>query len=363
MHLKRLELINYKNIEIGKYDLDYTINCFVGPNGIGKTTLIDSIYHLAFAKGYFNPVSTQNIKHGEDFFTLEGLFDRNGSEQQIYIGFKKGNKKTVKRNGKIYERITDHIGLIPMVIISPTDRDLILEGSEVRRKFMDSILSQLYPDYLESLLNYQGILSQRNALLKYFSSNHTFDDATLTVYDEQLVGPAQLIHEKRTAFISKFSTFFEAQYRAICPQPNEVVSVQYQSALNAQGLDVLLRDSRAKDRMAQYTTEGIHKDDLLFHLNDHPVKRFGSQGQQKTFLIALKFAQYDFLKERSGEKPIVLLDDIFDKLDDQRVERLVALVKNGSFGQLFISDTNKERTESVVKRTEQTYQMIELDYA
>ncbi|MFM1807603.1 MAG: hypothetical protein RLZZ242_328 [Bacteroidota bacterium] len=363
MRLKHLELLNYKNIEIGRFSFDHTINCFVGPNGIGKTTLLDSIYHLAFTKAYFNPMSTQNIKHGQEFFAIEGVFDKNGTEEHIYVGFKKGAKKVVKRNGKVYERITDHIGFIPLVIISPTDRDLILEGSEVRRKFMDSILSQLYPNYLEALLNYNRILTQRNALLKYFASNHTFDEQTLAIYNEQLADHAQLIYQKRKDFNAAFSSLFKAQYAAISPNETEQVSVIYHSGLHEKDMGDLLNASISKDRLAQHTTEGIHKDDLYFELNGHAIKRFGSQGQQKTFLIALKFAQYDYLKDTCGEKPIVLLDDIFDKLDDQRVERLIALVKNDVFGQLFISDTSSERTEGVVKQTNQSYQMISLDHA
>ncbi len=355
MHLEYLSLINYKNFEADQYEFDSSINCLVGRNGAGKTTILDAIYHLAFTKSYFNPQSTQNVRHGEELFTLEGKFKVNEKQLDLLIGFKKGNKKIIKVNGKTYERISDHIGKIPLVIISPADRDLISEGSETRRKFVDSIISQSDAAYLKALLKYNQALSQRNSLLKYFAKNNVFQEETLALYDEILLENGTIIFEKRKAFLSLFTQDFIEQYKAISPIETEQVAVRYDSELLHTDFKELLKQSLSKDRLVQYTSSGIHKDDLLLLLNDYPIKKFGSQGQQKSFLIALRFAQYAFLKNQKNQKPIVLLDDIFDKLDDQRVMRLVALVENDFFGQLFISDTNSNRTEEVVKATGRPY--------
>ncbi len=355
MHLEYLSLINYKNFEADQYEFDSSINCLVGRNGAGKTTILDAIYHLAFTKSYFNPQSTQNVRHGEELFTLEGKFKVNEKQLDLLIGFKKGNKKIIKVNGKTYERISDHIGKIPLVIISPADRNLISEGSETRRKFVDSIISQSDAAYLKALLKYNQALSQRNSLLKYFAKNNVFQEETLALYDEILLENGTIIFEKRKAFLSLFTQDFIEQYKAISPIETEQVAVRYDSELLHTDFKELLKQSLSKDRLVQYTSSGVHKDDLLLLLNDYPIKKFGSQGQQKSFLIALRFAQYAFLKNQKNQKPIVLLDDIFDKLDDQRVMRLVALVENDFFGQLFISDTNSNRTEEVVKATGRPY--------
>jgi DNA replication and repair protein RecF len=361
MYLEHLSLINYKNFEADQFTFDSSINCLVGRNGSGKTTILDAIYHLAFTKSYFNPQSTQNVRHGAELFTLEGKFKINEKDFDLFIGFKKGTKKTVKLNGKTYERISDHIGKIPLVIISPADRDLISEGSETRRKFIDSIISQSDSDYLNALLKYNQALSQRNSLLKYFANNNVFQKDTLALYDELLIENGSIIFEKRNDFLNHFSKHFIEQYKAISPIESEIVEVKYDSELLKTDFKTLLEQSLSKDRLLQYTSAGIHKDDLMLLLNGYPIKKFGSQGQQKSFLIALRFAQYAFLKNQKNQKPIVLLDDIFDKLDDQRVMRLVALVENDFFGQLFISDTNSKRTEEVVKGTGRNYVIHHLE--
>ena len=361
MILKSLSLINYKNFTSKTFEFDAKINCFVGNNGVGKTNILDAIYHLSFGKSYFNPVTSQNINHNADFFVIDGIYDKSEREEKVVISAKKGQKKVIKRNAKMYERFADHIGFLPLVIISPADRDLITEGSDMRRKFIDGVISQSDKNYLSNLLSYSKVLSQRNALLKYFAANNTFDQDTLNVYNEQLVTYGQPIFEKRKEFLVHFAPIFQEQYKAISGEA-EQVSLTYQSALHDMPLEHLLTNALAKDRMLQYTSVGIHKDDLAFEINGYPVKKFGSQGQQKTYLIALKLAQFDFIKKESGVNPILLLDDIFDKLDENRVTHIIQLVNTNSFGQLFISDTHPQRTEAVVKKIHQSYELFHLGH-
>lgn len=359
MFLKSLSLLNYKNFESKNFDFDSKINCFVGDNGVGKTNILDSIYHLSFGKSYFNPVSSQNIKHGADFFVIEGHFQKEDREEKIVCSLKRGNKKVIKRNGKPYERFADHIGVLPLVIISPADRDLILEGSDVRRKFMDGVISQSDKEYLQSLINYNKVLSQRNALLKYFAANHTFDKTTLTVYNDQLDSYGTQIFKKRVKFLEDFIPIFKEQYKAITNNTEEV-NLTYDCKLLSDGLKSLLEESIDKDRALQYTSVGVHKDDLSFTIQEYPIKKFGSQGQQKSFLIALKFAQFHFMRKLTQTNPILILDDIFDKLDENRVSHIISLVNKENFGQIFVSDTHADRTEEVVKRIHQTYKIFKL---
>jgi DNA replication and repair protein RecF len=359
MFLKKISLFNYKNISEATFDFDVKINCFVGKNGIGKTNVLDAIYHLAYGKSYFNPLAVQNIKHGEEFFVIDGEFDKAGRNEQIVSSFKKGQKKILKRNGKPYEKFSDHIGFIPLVIISPADNDLIIEGSETRRKFIDSVISQLDSSYLQQLIHYQKIISQRNALLKYFALNHVFETDTLAIYNEQLNDLGQNIFEKRKQFIEEFLPIFNKHHQAITGSA-EAVQLVYESHLFENNTLTLLELNLAKDRALQYTSVGIHKDDLSFQIDHYPIKKFGSQGQQKSFLIALKLAQFEFVKKQSGEKPILLFDDIFDKLDETRVSKIVEMVNQEEFGQLFISDTHPERTENIVKTTHQSYKIFSL---
>ena len=357
--LKQLSLLNYKNLAQIEFDFDAKINCFVGKNGVGKTNILDAIYHLAYGKSYFNPLAVQNIRHGEEFFVIDALLEKNGKEEKIVCSLKKGQKKTIKRNGKVYEKLSEHLGLIPLVIISPSDADLIVEGSETRRKFIDSVIATLDSSYLQLLIQYQKTLAQRNALLKYFSLNHTFDADNLSIYNEQLSNSGQLIFEKRKQFLNDFIPIFEKHHTNISGG-NEKVALKYESQLFEKELLSLLEESLQKDRIIQYTSTGIHKDDLIFEIDGFPIKKFGSQGQQKSFLIALKLAQFEFMKKQSGELPILLFDDIFDKLDETRVQKIVTMVNDAVFGQIFISDTHAERTEMIIKETHQSYKIFQI---
>jgi len=359
MYLKKISLFNYKNFSEVNFDFDAKINCFVGKNGVGKTNILDAIYHLANGKSYFNPLAVQNIKHNEEFFVIEGEFKKANRNENILCSLKKGQKKILKRNGKQYEKFSDHIGFIPLVIISPSDSDLIVEGSETRRRFIDNVISQLDSSYLQQLIQYQKIISQRNALLKYFALNHVFENDTLSIYNEQLNQLGQSIFEKRKAFLNDFIPIFNQHHQEITSS-NETVQLVYESHLFEKDTKTLLEENLAKDRALQYTSVGVHKDDLSFQIDHFPIKKFGSQGQQKSFLIALKLAQFEFVKKQSGEKPILLFDDIFDKLDESRVSKIVEMVNNDQFGQLFISDTHKERTENIVKTTHQSYTIFNL---
>ena len=359
MFLKNLSLVNYKNFDSKSLDFDPTINCLVGKNGIGKTNILDAIYHLCFGKSYFNPVATQNIKHGSDFFMINGHFEKNDRQEKIVCSYKKGMKKVIKRNDKAYDKFSEHIGFLPLVIISPADRDLIVEGSDTRRKFIDGVISQSDKEYLQSLIKYNKILAQRNSLLKYFAVNRTFDDKALTVYNEQLSTFGTAIFKKREQFLENFIPIFQEQYATISKK-EEGVLLAYQSKLSENNLETLLKNALEKDRALQYTSVGVHKDDLDFTINGYPIKKFGSQGQQKSFLIALKLAQFHFIKEQAKTTPILLLDDIFDKLDENRVAQIVSLVDNDEFGQLFISDTHADRTEKVVSNINQSYKIFNL---
>lgn len=359
MYLDKLSLLNYKNFTDSKFDFDEKINCLVGDNGVGKTNVLDAIYHLAMGKSYFNPIGSQNIHHGEEFFVIDGLFQKNNREEHIVCSLQRGSKKVIKRNGKAYDRLSEHIGLLPLVIISPSDRDLILEGSETRRRFMDSVISQSNKEYLQQLINYNKVLAQRNALLKYFALNHTFNQDTLEIYNGQMSEFGKYIHEKRTGFTEIFAPIFEKQYQRISGG-KENIGLRYNSQLSDGSLPDLFNASLEKDRALQYTTAGIHKDDLNFTIDGLPIKKFGSQGQQKSYLIALKMAQYYFTKAKMKTNPILLLDDIFDKLDENRVAHIITMVDEDEFGQIFISDTHAERTENVVKSVHQTYKIFNL---
>ncbi len=359
MHLKTLNLINYKNFKNQTFEFNSKVNCFVGSNGVGKTNILDAIYHLSFGKSYFNPIASQNIKHGEDFFVVDGRYSKDLKEEKIIVSLKKGGKKVIKRNSKSYNRFSDHIGLLPLVIISPVDRDLITEGSDLRRKFIDGVISQNDKIYLDQIIRYNKILFQRNSLLKQFYLSRTFDHDTIEVYDEQLSKIGNLIFNKRKEFLELFSPIFYEKYSTISNN-KEKVNLNYKSQLKNHRLQELLISNIEKDKVLQYTSVGTHKDDIEFLIGNYPIKKFGSQGQQKSFLIALKLAQYEVLKAKSGNSPILLLDDIFDKLDSKRVKQIIKMVNDSNFGQLFISDTDAKRTENVVKSAHNNYEIFKL---
>ena len=359
MFLKELSLTNYKNFESLKFSFDTKIICFVGLNGVGKTNILDSIYHLSYTKSYFNPIPSQNIKHGETFFFISGRYMIHDKEENILVSLKKGDKKIIKRNNKLYKKFSDHIGKIPLVLISPDDRNLIIEGSETRRKFIDGIISQTDKEYLNNLIDYNKTLKQRNALLKMFYDNSDNIRKTIDIYDRQLSSDAQKIYDKRREFLNEFIPIFKSRYKELS-NDKENVEIKHSSDISPdQNLYKLLKNSLEKDLRFQYTTKGIHKDDLNLSLDNFPIKKYGSQGQQKTFLIAMKLAQFDYLSKLDS-KPILLLDDIFDKLDDARVKQIINLVNQEKFNQIFISDTNKTRSENIIKKVNKSYKIFEI---
>lgn len=359
MFLKELSLTNYKNFESLKFSFDTKIICFVGLNGVGKTNILDSIYHLSYTKSYFNPIPSQNIKHGETFFFISGRYMIHDKEENILVSLKKGDKKIIKRNNKLYKKFSDHIGKIPLVLISPDDRNLIIEGSETRRKFIDGIISQTDKEYLNNLIDYNKTLKQRNALLKMFYDNSESIRKTIDIYDRQLSSDAQKIYDKRREFLNEFIPIFKSRYKELS-NDKENVEIKHSSDISPdQNLYKLLKNSLEKDLRFQYTTKGIHKDDLNLSLDNFPIKKYGSQGQQKTFLIGMKLAQFDYLSKLDS-KPILLLDDIFDKLDDARVKQIINLVNQEKFNQIFISDTNKTRSENIIKKVNKSYKIFEI---
>ena len=347
MYLKHLNIINYKNIRQVEIDFSEGINCFVGKNGSGKTNLLDSIYYLSFCKSYFNPVDSQIICHDEDFFVIQGIYNRLSVDENIYAGFKKNQKKQFKRNKKEYPKLSEHIGLLPLVIISPTDERLIVESGEQRRKYIDSVISQFDKSYLEYLIRYNHALFQRNTLLKNRKNIRGNIDSQLEVWDNQLVVSGNSIFEKRAKFVEMIIPLFQNYYSYISGE-NEIVDLKYYSHFQDGDMISLLSESKEKDLALGYTTKGIHRDDLNLILNDYPVRRDGSQGQKKIFLIALKLAQYDFLTAHNNFSPILLFDDIFDKIDTERGNRLIELVSKENFKQIFITDTQKERLNNII---------------
>ncbi|KQK26030.1 DNA recombination protein RecF [Chryseobacterium aquaticum] len=349
MIIRKLSLYNFKNHSEKTFDLSPQINCFVGNNGVGKTNILDALHYLSVGKSFLGNTDLNNIKKDEDFFYINAEIQNNDSEDIIKISQPKEAKKIIKKNDKTYDRLADHIGYLPSVMISPYDSNLISDSGESRRKFLDSMISQTDSEYLFGLIQYQKTIQQRNALLKYFAKNRTWDKDSLEIYDDPIAKSGTQIYKKRKNFVEKLNPIVQSFYEIISGG-KESVSVVYESHLQEDSFENLLKESLDRDRMLTYTSKGIHKDDLLFDMDSVLIKKIGSQGQQKSFLISLKLAQMSLVKELTGKTPILLLDDIFDKLDDTRVAQLIKLVNQENFGQIFITDTHRERTESVVKK-------------
>lgn len=346
MHLEKLSLVNFKNYKQAELDLSATINCFIGHNGAGKTNLLDAVYYLSMCKSYLNPIDSQNVLFSESFFVVQGIWNKKEKKDHVYCAVKKGTKKVVKKNKVAYEKLADHIGQFPVVMISPYDRNLILEGSEVRRKWMDGIIAQFNRAYLEDLIRYTKVLEQRNALLKSVAVYGFFEPESIEVWNEQLVTYGERIASVRQTFLNDFIPIFQ-KYHSWLTEGSEEVSLEYKSQLIDGDFSTLLKDTERIDQKKQYTTVGTHKDDLVFLINGLPIKKFGSQGQQKSYLIALRLAQFELLHELLGERPLLLLDDIFDKLDNDRVARLMKMVDNQEFGQVLLTDTDWTRVQNV----------------
>ncbi len=359
MFVHRLILTNFKNYAFQPFELSPAINCFTGNNGMGKTNILDAIYYLCMSKSYFLASDRNIVRHGEDFFRLEGIFDLDGKAEKIVAKVIPGKKKELERNDKPYQKLSEHIGLLPVVIVTPDDTAIATEGSEERRRFIDNTLSQLNKRYLEELILYNKLLKQRNSVLKSFGEKGGYQRDLISVYDQQMLGPANYIHEQRKVFLEQFTPILTNVHHEISGKTEEV-NCEYKSQLNDMSLELLFDQNSEKDRILQRTTCGVHRDDLVFSLSGKPLKRFASQGQLKTFTLALKIAQYQMLKFEKKKPPILLLDDIFDKLDAQRVKFLLQLLIRQDFGQIFITDTHPDRVTQIIEKTEADFRKFHI---
>ena len=359
MQLNKLSIINYKNIEAATLDLSAKLNCLIGHNGEGKTNLLDAVYYLSFCRSAFNPKDSEVMRHDADYFVLEGDYTTDGGDkEQVYCGMKRGTKKHFKRNKKEYKRLSMHIGQVPLIFVSPADATLIDGGSEERRRLMDVVISQYDTPYIEDLNRYNKALQQRNKLLK---QEEEPDSTLMELLEMQMAEYGEAIYKKRAAFVEELTPVFQRIYQTIC-ENREQVSLEYVSHCQRGSLLDVIRRDRAKDRIMGYSLHGIHKDDLVMKLGDYPIRREGSQGQNKTYVLALKLAQFDFLRRTSGNNtPLLLLDDIFDKLDSSRVEQIVRLVSGDDFGQIFITDTNRDHLDKILQGSSFSYKIFSVE--
>ena len=353
MYLKKLVLINFKNIAQAEITLSERINCFVGDNGAGKTNVLDAVYYLSMSKSALTMTDGQSVRHGEDFFVVEGTYaGDSGSSDTVNCSFLRRSGKVLKLNGKEYDRMADHVGRFPVVMVSPQDSVLITDAAEERRRYLNAFLSQLDRDYLASLMRYNAVLAERNRFLKSSS-----DEQMLQIYDMQLADHAARIYERRRDIIERMRPLVAEFYRQLSGD-REQVEIEYRSELASASMGELLLASRERDIVNGFTTSGVHRDDMSLRIGGYPLRKYGSQGQQKSFLMSLKLAQYRILAEVCGERPLLLLDDLFDKLDTSRVENLLTLVAGDDFGQIFITDCNRSRLETILSRAGEKYALF-----
>jgi DNA replication and repair protein RecF len=360
MYLKKLTLTNFKNYELDNLEFSSSINCFTGNNGVGKTNILDAIHYLSLTKSFFNNIDSINIRHGEDYFIIQGTFMRGEEEDQIYCAFQKQKHKILKRNSKEYTRLSDHVGRYPVVMISPADSALITEGSEERRKFMNKIISQYNPEYLESVLSYGKALQQRNRFLKDSKATGRIDADMISVFDAQLLKYGSYVFSERSKLVDELIPVFQ-EYYSIISSGKEKVKLRYRSHLSEGSFEEMLIRSLERDRILEYTTVGVHKDDLVLEMNDFPVRALGSQGQQKSYLVALKLAKFDYIRSKAGFSPILLLDDIFDKFDADRVEQIIRIVGRERFGQIFITDTHQDRLQNILNSHNTEFKLFRIE--
>ena len=366
MILQKLSILNYKNIAEAQLELSPKMNCFIGPNGAGKTNVLDVVYYLSFCRSASNPIDSQVIRHEEPFCLIEGLYREDerlkmkDERLTISCGIKRGVKKSFKRDKKPYKRLSEHIGLIPLVVVSPSDTLLIEGGSEERRRLMDMVIAQYDRPYIDHLVRYNNALLQRNTLLKMEDAEP--DPALLQIWEEQMADEGEQLYQRRKAFVEELTPVFQDYYRRIA-QDREQVGLNYVSHCQRGPLLEVIQRDRMKDRAVGYSLHGVHRDDLEFTLGGHLMKREGSQGQNKTYVVALKLAQFDFLKRTASQTtPLLLLDDIFDKLDASRVEQIVRIVSGDSFGQIFITDTNRDHLDQILQTAALDYKIFHVDH-
>lgn len=356
MILRKLSILNYKNILQAEVAFSPKMNCFFGNNGMGKTNLLDAVHYLSFCKSHINTPDSQIINNDQDMCVIQGDYDYEGRGEEIFCAIRRRQRKQFKRNKKEYDKLSEHIGLLPLVMVSPADSELIQGGSEERRRFLDVIISQQDKQYLHALIQYNKALLQRNALLK----NQSMDASLYEVLEMQLAMYGRMVYEKRQMLVDDFTPIFNEYYQRICCSM-EQVGLKYISRLDEGDLSDMLAANRERDRILGYTSSGIHKDELEMTLNDYLIRRVGSQGQNKTYLIALKLAQFAFLVRKGQTTPILLLDDIFDKLDAVRVEQIIKLVSGDSFGQIFITDTNRKYLDEILLAMNHDFSLFKVE--